>query len=84
MCIRDSQTPPVTVYDVILTATDESGTMTTLSVFVPNPYSNDNTDNNEDPQIVKETEEGLPAVSLLATLSITLLGAAFAGRGRRD
>ena len=79
-----AQTPPVTVYDVILTATDESGTMTTLSVFVPNPYSNDNTDNNEDPQIVKETEEGLPAVSLLATLSITLLGAAFAGRGRRD
>ncbi|MBT5843413.1 MAG: hypothetical protein HOH79_00335, partial [Euryarchaeota archaeon] len=79
-----SQTPPVTVYDVILTATDESGTMTTLAVFVPNPYSNDNTDNNDDTQIIETTEEGLPAISLMATLSITLLGAAFAGRGRRD
>ena len=79
-----SQNPPVTAYDVILTATDESGTITTFAVYVPDPYSNENTDNNDDTKIIETTEEGLPAISLMATLSITLLGAAFAGRGRRD
>ena len=79
-----SQNPPVTAYDLVLTATDDSGTITTLLVYIPDPYSNDNTDTDDNSQIKDETEEGLPAISLMATLSITLLGAAFAGRGRRE
>lgn len=79
-----SQNPPVTAYDIVLTATDESGTVTTYTVYVPDPYAStgdttstsDNGDNSE--------EEGLPGLSMLATLSITLLGAAFVGRQRRD
>ena len=78
-----AQNPPVTSYDIVLTATDESGTVTTFSVFVPDPYSDDSGDESGDNVQVVE-EEGLPALSLMATLSITLLGAAFASRTRRD
>jgi len=78
-----SQNPPVTAYDIVLTATDESGTVTTFSVYVPDPYSTDNSISGDDNVQVLE-EEGLPALSLLATLSITLLGAAFANKTRRD
>ena len=78
-----SQNPPVTAYDIVLTATDESGTVTTFSVYVPDPYSTDNSNSGDDNVQVLE-EEGLPALSLLATLSITLLGAAFANKTRRD
>ena len=73
----------MTSYDIVLTATDESGTVTTFSVFVPDPYSDDSGDESGDNVQVVE-EEGLPALSLMATLSITLLGAAFASRTRRD
>ena len=78
-----SQNPPVTTYDILLTATDESGTMTTLSVYVPDPYANDDGDVADESSTGSE-EEAVPAVSLMATLSITLLGAAIAGKTRRD
>jgi hypothetical protein len=79
-----SQNPPVTAYDIVLTATDESGTMTTLSVYVPDPYANNDGDNNGDDSTITVEEEGLPAISMMATLSIVLLGAAFAGRARKE
>ena len=79
-----SQNPPVTVYDIVLTATDESGTMTTLGVYVPDPYANNVDDNTEDDTSLEMKEEGLPAVSMMATLSIVFLGAAFAGRARKE
>tara|TARA_B110000483_G_scaffold114025_1_gene138418 strand:- start:472 stop:1599 length:1128 start_codon:yes stop_codon:yes gene_type:complete len=79
-----SQNPPVTVYDIVLTATDESGTMTTLGVYVPDPYANNVDDNTEDDTSLDMKEEGLPAVSMMATLSIVFLGAAFAGRARKE
>ena len=75
--------PPVTSYNIVLTATDESGTVTTMSVFVPNQDADDGNANSDDTILVAE-EEGLPALSLMATLSVTLLGAAFASRTRRD
>jgi len=78
-----AQNPPVTSYDILLTATDESGSITTLSVYVPSQDSNDgSSDNSDNVQVIEE--EGLPAISMVATLSITLLGAAFASRTRRD
>jgi hypothetical protein len=78
-----AQNPPVTSYDIVLTATDESGTVTTMSVFVPNQDADDGNSDSDDNVLVAE-EEGLPALSLMATLSVTLLGAAFASRTRRD
>ena len=79
-----SQNPPVTAYDIVLTATDESGTVTTLSVYVPDPYANDNSDNNAGDKPIESGDEDLPAISMMATLSISLLGAAFAGRARKE
>lgn len=79
-----SQNPPVTAYDIVLTATDESGTITTLAVYVPDPYANNNGDTSGDDSSITVEEEGLPAISMMATLSIVLLGAAFAGRARKE
>lgn len=78
------QTSPVTAYEIVLTATDESGLITTLSVYVPDPYANDNSDNNDGETPIVGEEESLSAISMMATLSITLLGAAFAGRARKE
>lgn len=76
-----SQNPPVTVYDIVLTATDESGTMTTMQVSVPDPYAA-----GEDDAIIEpdnDSEESVPAASLMATLAIALVGAAVVSR-RKD
>ncbi len=78
------QSTPVTAYEIVLTATDESGSITTLSVYVSDPYANDNSDNNDDETPIVGEEESLSAISMMATLSITLLGAAFAGRARKE
>ncbi|MGY8727689.1 MAG: hypothetical protein ACKVKS_00510 [Candidatus Poseidoniales archaeon] len=78
------QTSPVSAYEIVLTATDESGLITTLSVYVPDPYANDNSDNNDGETPIVGGEESLSAISMMATLSITLLGAAFAGRARKE
>jgi hypothetical protein len=77
-----SQNPPVTVYDITLVATDESGTMTTMQVQVPDPYAN--SDETIVDVSVQPVEEGLPAVSMLATLTVALLGAAMTNRGREE
>ena len=67
-----------------ITATDESGSVTTISVFVPDPYAT--TDNTQitDSDSNEITEEGLPSVSMLSTLTVTLLGAVLVGRQRKD
>ena len=65
-----------TGYDVIISATDESGVIGTLSVFIPDIYADDN----EDIIIVDgepSEEGGLPSLSMLSTLIITLLAMAF-------
>ena len=79
-----SQNPPVTSYDVTITATDESGSVTTISVFVPDPYGSTDSTQSTDSDSNEVAEEGLPAVSMLATLSVTLLGAVLVGRQRKD
>jgi hypothetical protein len=66
----------ITEYDVIISATDESGVIGTLSVFVPDPYAEDNGDTIIDDGKPSE-EGGLPSLSMLSTLIITLLAMAF-------
>ena len=79
-----SQNPPVTAYDIVLTATDDSGSVTTYTVFVPDPYASQDDTGRTDSGAPSEAEEGLPSLSMLATLSVTLLGAAFVGRRRTE
>jgi hypothetical protein len=76
-----SQNPPVTVYDITLTATDESGTMTTMQVSVPDPYASGGDDAVIEPD--DNSQEAVPAASMMATLAVALLGAAVVGR-RKD
>jgi len=66
----------ITEYDVIISATDESGVIGTLSVFIPDPYAEDSGDIIIDDGKPSE-EGGLPSVSMLSTLIITLLAMAF-------
>ncbi len=80
-----SQNPPVTTYDITLSATDESGTVSTFSVFVPDPYAANTVDDSDDSSGSSGGEsEGMPGVSMLATLSIALLGAAVVSRKQRE
>jgi phosphoribosylformylglycinamidine (FGAM) synthase PurS component len=76
-----SQNPPVTTYDITLVATDDSGTMTTMQVLVPDPYANSQDPGVDSPITV---EESVPAASMLATLSITLLGAAVVNQRKKQ
>jgi hypothetical protein len=66
----------ITEYDVIISATDESGVIGTLSVFITDPYAEDDGDTvivDGEPS----EEGGLPSLSMLSTLIITLLAMAF-------
>ena len=65
-----------TGYDVIISATDESGVIGTLSVFIPDIYADDNADIVIDNGKPSE-EGGLPSLSMLSTLIITLLAMAY-------
>ena len=67
----------LTNYDVLITATDESGASTQLMVAVPSPLVDDNVPLPEP----AEVEEALPAVSFLATLA--MLGAVALLRPRK-
>ncbi len=67
---------PDTGYDVIISATDESGVIGTLSVFIPVINADDNADIIIDDGKPSE-EGGLPSLSMLSTLIITLLAMAF-------
>lgn len=71
----------ITEYDVSISATDESGVVTTLSVSIKDPNANDDNslETNDDDSGDSESS-GLPGVSFMATLVVTLLGAAFASR----
>ena len=76
------QDPPIVVYDVKITVTDESGTVGTLEANIPDPNAEgsaqDNSDTSDDSS--EDESSGLPGVSMIATICITLLGAAFARR----
>jgi len=66
----------ITEYDVIISATDESGVIGTLSVFITDPYAEDDSDTvivDGEPS----EEGGLPSLSMPSTLIITLLAMAF-------
>ncbi|MFB1004872.1 MAG: hypothetical protein QMC59_00130 [Candidatus Poseidoniaceae archaeon] len=77
-----SQNPPVTIYDITLVATDESGIMTTMQVQVPDPYASSNDPIVDDSLPV--AEESMPALSTLATLTVTLLGVIVANRAKKE
>ena len=70
------------VYDVKIIVTDESGTVGTLEVNIPDPNDEGTTQDNSDTSDDSSGEEssGLPGVSMIATICVTLLGAAFARR----
>lgn len=70
----------ITDYDVTISATDESGVVSSLSVMVSDPYANNDDSQSEDSDDGESESSGLPSVSLMATLTVTLLGAAFARR----
>ena len=70
----------ITNFDVSISATDESGVVSTLSVVVKDPYANEDNSQTNDGDNTDSESSGLPSVSLIATLSVTLLGAAFARR----
>ena len=67
----------ITEYDVTISATDESGVIGTLSVFVPDPYAEDNNDGGTVADDKTSEEGGLPSLSMLSTLIITLLAMAY-------
>ena len=77
-----SQNPPVTIYDITLVATDDSGTIATMQVQVPDPYASTEEPVIDDGEVT--VEEGLPAVSMLATLSVALLGAAVVNNRKKQ
>ena len=70
----------ITDYDVTISATDESGVVSSLSVMVSDPYANNDDSQSEDSDDGEAESSGLPSVSFMATLTVTLLGAAFARR----
>ena len=75
----------ITDYDVTISATDESGVISTLSVMVKDPYANDDdSQSTTDSDNGDSESSGLPGVSLMATLTVTLLGAAFALRKQEE
>ncbi|MGB0826262.1 MAG: hypothetical protein ACPGTT_00075 [Candidatus Poseidoniaceae archaeon] len=72
----------IETYDVIITATDESGVQSTLEINVKDPNVQDNSNGGSSSSDGSSSEEGsaLPSVSMLATVSIALLGAALVRR----
>ena len=69
----------ISTYDVLITVTDESAVTTTLEINVADPNAvDDSNDGSTSDSDSGDDSSALPSVSLLATLSVTLLGAAFA------
>lgn len=68
-CVADG----LTQYDVVISASDSVGAISTVDVSVPDPYAGDATD----PAISNDSEEesGLPSIGIFATV-ISMLGAA--------
>ena len=72
----------ISTYDVVITATDESGVESSLEVNVEDPDAQDSSNDDSSSNDGDSGEKGsaLPSVSLLATLSVALLGAALIRR----
>ena len=72
----------ITTYDVIITATDESGVQSTLEINVKDPNVQDDSNGGSSSSDGSASDEGsaLPSVSMLATVCIALLGAALTRR----
>jgi len=72
----------ISTYDVVITATDESGVESSLEVNVEDPDAQDSANDDSSSNDGDSGEKGsaLPSVSLLATLSVALLGAALIRR----
>ena len=71
----------ISTYDVLITVTDESSVTTTLEINVADPNAvDDSNDDSTSDSDSGDDNSALPSVSLVATLSVTLLGAAFARR----
>ena len=71
----------ISTYDITITVTDESAVTTTLEINVADPNAvDDSNDDSASDSDSGDDSSALPSISLLATLSVTLLGAAFARR----
>ena len=72
----------ISTYDVVITATDESNVESTLEVNVEDPDAQDSSNDDSSSNDGDSGEKGsaLPSVSLLATVSVALLGAALIRR----
>ena len=72
----------ISTYDLVITATDESGVESLLEVNVADPDAQDasNSGSNSDDDSASDGTSALPSVSLLATLTVTLLSAALIRR----
>ena len=72
----------ITVYDVTITATDESNIASTLEVNVADPNAQSITDDNSNSEDDTSSDGNslLPSISMLATISMALAGAALSRR----
>ena len=72
----------ITVYDVTITATDESNIASTLEVNVADPNAQSITDDNSNSEDDTSSDGNslLPSISMLATISMALAGAALTRR----
>ena len=72
----------ISEYDITISGTDESGVVSELNLVIKDPYGSDDS-STADNDLDNSESSGLPGVSFIATLCVTLLGAAFFAR-RRD
>jgi hypothetical protein len=72
----------ISTYDVKITATDESGVESTLEINVKDPNAQDDSNSGSSTGDSSSSDEGsaLPSLSMLATVFVALLGAAFIRR----
>ena len=72
----------ISTYDVKITATDESGVESTLEINVKDPNAQEDSNSGSSTGDSSSSDEGsaLPSVSMLATVSVALLGAALMRR----
>ncbi len=72
----------ISTYDVTITATDESGVKSTLEINVKDPNAQDDSNSDSSTGDSSSSDDGsaLPSVSMLATVSVALLGAALLRR----
>jgi hypothetical protein len=74
----------ITEYNVTISGTDESGIKSSLNVMIKDPYDSEGSSNGDSDGDSGTESDGIPGVSLVATLCITLLGAVFFARRREE